>query len=59
MNKVLLQQFLIVVGFIAMLGLVAGQKAFGTEVKYCINHTTQEVIAVQKGYPCPYPTVEL
>ena len=28
-------------------------------VKHCINLVTQEIITVQKGQSCPYPTVEL
>jgi len=26
------------------------------KVKYCRNATTGEIITVQAGYPCPFPT---
>jgi hypothetical protein len=29
------------------------------KVKYCKNYTTGQVITVQAGYPCPYPTAEI
>lgn len=29
------------------------------KVKYCRNAETGEIITVQAGYPCPYPTHEL
>jgi hypothetical protein len=29
------------------------------KVKYCQNLQTGDVIVVKKGYPCPYPTIEV
>lgn len=33
--------------------------ALSQEVKYCKNYTTGEIVVVEKGMPCPYPTAEL
>jgi len=29
------------------------------EVKYCKNAKTGEIVVVQAGYPCPFPTHKL
>ena len=29
-----------------------------TQVKYCKNYETGQVIVVQVGYPCPFPTAD-
>lgn len=29
------------------------------EVEYCKNATTGEIITIQAGYPCPFPTHKL
>ncbi len=29
------------------------------EVKFCKNATTGEIIVVEVGYPCPFPTHEI
>jgi len=33
--------------------------AAAQDVKYCKNYQTGEIIVVDAGMPCPYPTVEL
>ncbi len=29
------------------------------EVKYCKNFTTGDIVVVEAGMPCPFPTVEI
>ncbi len=43
----------------AVAALFAALQSEAQEVKYCKNYTSGEVIVVQAGMPCPYPTVEL
>ena len=39
--------------------LLAMQAMSQDKVKYCKNYETGEVIVVEAGYPCPYPTAEI
>ena len=44
---------------LAVFTLFVGQIAEAQEVTYCKNYQTGEIIVVEAGYPCPYPSVEL
>lgn len=46
-----------ILGVIALLMMVKPCEA--QDVKYCINHETQEIYTVPANAACPYPTVEL
>jgi hypothetical protein len=39
--------------------LAVSLKVFGSDVKYCRNAETGEIIVIEAGYPCPSPTHEL
>jgi hypothetical protein len=43
--------------FILFTALVSESNA--QKVKYCKNATTGDIITVQAGMPCPYPTHEI
>ena len=50
-------QILAVMGATALLMLV--KPCHAQDVKYCIDHVTQEIYTVPANMACPYPTVEL
>ena len=46
----------------ALIWVVVGMfsSAEGHEkVKYCKNYETGEIIVIEDGYPCPFPTSEI
>ncbi len=47
-----------ILGVIALLMLVKPCHA-QDKVKHCINHETQEVIAIPANMACPFPMVEI
>ena len=49
--------FAIVATFTAI--LLVSTKGSAQEVEYCKNATTGDIITVQAGMPCPYPTYKL
>ena len=42
-----------------ILAVMIANRATSQELTYCKNYETGEVIVVEAGFPCPYPTVEL
>ena len=49
---------LIIIALLFAAGFIAGTKA-DPEVKYCKNFETGEIIVIEEGYPCPFPTAEI
>lgn len=50
---------LVLVGFVLGLALSVAMYTPAQDVKYCRNAETGEIIVVEAGMPCPYPTHEL
>ena len=44
---------------LALIFAVVVLDSIGQEVKYCKNYETGEIAVVEKGFPCPFPMVEL
>ena len=50
---------LVLLAAIAYVGLTLCAVADDSKIKYCKNYETGEIIVIEKGYPCPSPTVEI
>ena len=42
-----------------ILFVVLTSKPEATGVKHCKNYETGEIIVIEDGYPCPFPTSEI
>ena len=45
--------------FVLLAILFATNAWSNDKVKYCKNYETGEVIVIEAGYPCPFPTSEI
>ena len=56
MGKILMK-----INFVLMItvAMFIGVKSNAQEVKYCKNAKTGEIITIQAGYPCPFPTYKI
>jgi len=57
MMKNIIESIAVFVVFTAILAV--SSKCTGSDVKYCRNAETGEIIVIEAGYPCPSPTHEL
>jgi hypothetical protein len=45
--------------FVLLAMLFATNAWSNPKVKYCKNYETGEIIVIEDGYPCPFPTSEI